>query len=338
MTKWRRAVFGIVVAAAVLSLGEVGLRTFVSPASLLFSWERPGSAVAFTQTGLLVSPPHAHYQTTEGAKIIEYATNGQGLREPVDLPMKKGPGTRYLAVGDSWIWGTSLTQGETTVDRIEKDLRTALGAESVEIANAGMQGACAFDMYAAFRRYVPAMEFDGVIIGMPHNEGREGQTADTRKAYLESIAPAARSRWMTYLLLRRVVYWARSNTVAPGVPGSTPTDTIAQTSIAIQDILRIVSEARGMGLKVFFLDFPNSWEFQGGLRPQLVMPPEWQKALDAAHVPYVGHAMLQRECWGAVDTAHPGPAGANVLAMVATDLILNGKTAASRLKSPTCTP
>ena len=44
----------------------------------------------------------------------EVQTNSLGLREDTDSPAANPAGTtRWLALGDSWVFGTSVTQGMT---------------------------------------------------------------------------------------------------------------------------------------------------------------------------------------------------------------------------------
>lgn len=334
MTRHRRVAFAFVVVVVFFGTLEVLLRVLVGKDELLFAWERPDGLETFEASGALVGPRNLRLSTQDGPYRVEYRTNEAGLRESQETPRSKPSGTsRYLAVGDSWIWGTSVTQGATLPDRIEARLSSLRGTP-VLVENAGIQGMSGFDMYVAFRRYAAAYEFDGVIIGKPHNETREEQVAERRKAFVASATPMPTNDWRLYLLVRRFVFRSRMPAVPLGVDERLGNESVVQG--AITDVIRLVREARSAGLSVVFLDFPNSWRVQRLSAPEYSSSPAWVQALDAEAVPHAGHAMLERSCWGYEDIDHPSEAGADAIAVVAAQLMESGQTVARRVNEPSC--
>ena len=119
----RAALFGLFVLAAI----EGVLRLTVVEEDLLFAWEHPEGMI-----GLLGGRVYVRESTDQhgrdGQYRHEYRTNSKGLREDGELSESIPEGTkRYLALGDSWIFGTSITQGKTLPDQIEVELADRLG-------------------------------------------------------------------------------------------------------------------------------------------------------------------------------------------------------------------
>lgn len=334
LTRWRRIAFATAATLGFFAVIEGALRFVVAKEVLLFAWERPNGPAAFEASGALVGPPNSSFFAQDGPYRVDYKTNSAGFRESTETPIRKPAGTtRYLAVGDSWIWGTSVTQGKTLPDRLEVHLTERLG-HPVLVEDAGIQGMSAFDMYMAFRRYAANYEFDGVLIGKPHNETREDDVAERRRAFFETATPFPTSDWRLYLLLRRYLYQARMPAVPVGVDDETNDSPLVRG--AITDIIRLVREARAAGLPAYFLDFPNTWRIQGTPGAEYASSPPWVAALSAEGVPYAGHAMTERMCWGFRDLDHPSEAGADALAVVIAELIVTGETLPRRATTPTC--
>lgn len=335
MLTWsKRVVFSAAGTAAAFIIVEVLLRLIVSKEDLLFSWERPGAPIAFDSTGALIGAPNARYFAQDGPYRAEYRTNSVGLREVHETSSSKAVGVRrYLAVGDSWIYGTSLTQGRAIPDRLEVRLSERLGV-SVQVENAGAGGMSAFDMYMAFRRFAPNYSFDGVVIGLPHNENRESNLVDRRRAFIKTATPMPTNDWRLYLFVRRFLFRVRMPEVPVGVAGTSTNQDLVRG--AISDVVRLVREARSAGLDVYFIDFPETWRVQGSGAPQMSMGQAWGQALDAEHVPHAGHALTERACWGFDDLVHPSEAGADAIASIAAQMVATGVGRSVRATEPRC--
>ena len=58
--------------------------------------------------------------------------------------------------------------------------------------------------------------------------------------------------------------------------------------------------------------------------------------MDAAGVPYGGHALDARSCWGFTDRGHPSEAGARVIAETLAEVIATGKSIPDVRHAPRC--
>lgn len=281
--------------------------------------------MTITNDGILRGPSNASYYAFDGTRRIEYRTDEMGLRVDPASSSRTDARFKVLALGDSWIWGTNLNASETIPTQTETRLSQRMN-QSVVVLNGGMQGAAAIDIYAAFLRYVTTVAPDAVLVGMPHNSDREDRQATLRQAYLKMVHPPPQYKFRLYLLSRLLVYYFKSDPVASGV-STEVTSMDSETSIA--DIVRLCKEAASMGLPVYFVGLPAMWRVQATQGAVVELPSQWKSALDGVGAKYTGHAMMQRECWGASDTAHPSPAGARAIASLVTDLIVDGHSTAS---------
>lgn len=292
-----KAIRALVVAAGVLLLVELALRLFVPRDALLFAWERSGEVLTFGAEGAVEARPSASGTKQDGAYVYAWRTNAQGFREDADTPAGRPAGRRLLALGDSWIFGVSATQGRTLPDHLERRL-------GVEVVNAGVPGSSGFDVLRRWTALADRYAVDGVVLGRPH--------AHLRQAFVE----AERDRWYRYrdappppdvrlyLLLRRPLAPLRWARYAP----AGPTDGEAAQ---IADILAVVADARARGLPVWVALFPVD------LHQSLVRrepDPAWVTALDGAGVPWAGNPLGDRDCWGQQDVQHPNEDGYAVLA------------------------
>jgi hypothetical protein len=93
---------------------------------------------------------------------VEYRTNSLGLRTR-EIDKGKPQGTRrILALGDSFLWGDGLSEGDLVTTKIEQSLR----ADSAEVAviNAGIIGYNTHDELKQLIRLAPRFEPDMVMV------------------------------------------------------------------------------------------------------------------------------------------------------------------------------
>ncbi len=322
----RKAILGFVASVGVLAAVEVGLRLFLPLDTLLFSWERPTGMISRNEAGGMVTRPGMAEERDDGPYRWATSLNALGLREDDEVPAKKPPGTyRILAIGDSWMYGFSVSQGHTIPDVLEDILPAKLG-QPVEVINAGVFGSCAFDMLARYRQFVDAYEIDGVLLGQPHNAGRLQRVEAERSAWYRAYRDGPASTARLYLLTRRALAPLRSGTYA-----APPKGTGQQAEIA--DLRLLALDAKARGLPVWFAEFPDQMDH--GLRG-FSGSPAWRKGLADAGVRFGGHALGERACWAFVDAGHPGESGAYVIADALSDVIATGASLDTIRITPRC--
>lgn len=319
----RAALFGLLVLAAL----EVVMRVTVQEEDLLFAWEHPEGMIELLG-GRVYVRTSSDQHSNDGDYRYEYRTNSLGLREDDELSVQIPEGTkRYLALGDSWIFGTSVTQGKTVPDQIEVELRDHF-QQPVEVINAGIPGGSAFDMLARWNELSAKYEFDGIIFNIPHNMSRQAEVAESRKTLFEPGGGAPYINWRTYLVIRRMIApWTRAK-YASGPQGE-PVDDM------MTDLLTIVEQAQAKGMSAAAIEDPGRLQDAVGRVRQLDM--RWRKALEPKGVVFAGHALNTRDCWGFFDHGHPGEAGARVMAIVTAKAMVSQNSTAGLLTQPTCT-
>ena len=223
-----------------IALLEGVLRVTVPERDLLFAWEHPEGMIELLGGRVYVresSDQHA----TDGEYVYVYRTNSLGLREDQELSQAIPPGSeRYLALGDSWMFGTSVTQGKTLPDQLGVELTSRRGT-AVDVVNAGIPGGSAFDMLARWNELGSQYDFDGVILNIPHNLSRQQEVASSRKALFQPGAGAPYVDWRTYLVVRRLIApWTRAR-YAPGTTNEPVAEMLA-------DLRAIVSQAQSKSL------------------------------------------------------------------------------------------
>jgi lysophospholipase L1-like esterase len=103
---------------------------------------------------------------------------------------------------------------------------------------------------------------------------------------------------------------------------------------AVQDLVNLATEARALGLPVWMVFWPTTMD--GALSGRHIDERSWYDALDAAGVPYTGHALAERACWGFQDLFHPSEAGYRALAEVVSSLAAIGTSHRQLLRTPAC--
>jgi len=223
--------------------------------------------------------------------------DARGLREGPAEGEGAGDGTgatrTFLALGDSWVFGNSVDQGHTVADVVEARL------PGVEVLNAGLIGASAFDMVRRWQALSLDQRLDGVILGRPHNGRRTDSVRARRRAWYEAARPGPLVRARAYLLLRHLLTPLRGPRYA--VPSHTDDTVLAD----LADLTAIVTDARTLGAPVWFIAFPD------GLGAPA--DPRWVAAMAALGVPVVAPTLPDRACWGFDDIGHPSARGARVI-------------------------
>ena len=311
----RRLLLGLGVTATVFGALEGALRLrYPREDVLLYSYERPG-AMLKVKDGILVPQPHTDVKNADGPYAWTAHHDALGLRETTDTPEHPPAGKRrLLALGDSWIYGFSVTQGRTIADRLEARV------PDLDVVNAGVFGSSAYDMLRRYTDLVDVLHPEGIVLGLPHNATRQSVMADERANFYAHPASPPRSHLRTYLYLR----WLLGNLRTP-MYATPPTD----QEPVVADILTLARDARRRGLSVYFLLLPV--HFGGG-------PPDggWVSALEPEGVKFAGHRMSERACWGFVDLGHPSEAGADAIAATLAAVLQGGPSQTAAVETPSC--
>ncbi len=327
MPRLRRWFIALVATLGVLALVEGTLRALVPREALVFSYERPNGMLMLDEGASTYLPrPLAEEVVPDGPNHWRYRMNAAGLREDAEVPSARPPGTRrWLALGDSWIFGESADQSATLAAQLELVL-PARGYGPVEVINAGVPGAGAFDMLARWRSLQARWELDGVLLGAPKNIKRqEGVAAERALWYKGGGAPYL--NWYLYLGIRRLmVPYTRSGL------RDHDADALATT---VADLEALVEEARHAGLAVVVgvwpLDRAAATRPDPGIDYTTVAQP-----LTARGASVTGARLGSNACWGFKDLSHPSEAGYRVLAEVLADRIQGGPDPGMLRTTPRC--
>jgi len=310
----RRLAAGLGVAAAALGALEGGLRLRYSREDLLFRYERPGALVTVTD-GVLFPQPSVELTNSDGPYIWKAKHNASGFRESAPTPAYPPKGKRrLLALGDSWVYGFSVTQGHTVSDRVEARM------PEIDMVNAGVFGSSAFDMLRRYTELVDELHPDGIVLGLPHNHHRQEDMASQRASFYLHPSPRPRSDLRTYLWLRWLLAEARAPRYA------TPP---ADLSSEMGDLVSIARDAKKRGLPVYFLLVPARW-------PGTEVSTDWVTALAPEGVRFAGHALPERACWGFLDLGHPSEAGADAIASTLVAVLQGGPSQTAAARTPSC--
>jgi hypothetical protein len=315
---WLRAVLGLVVSLGVLAVVEGVLRLTIPLDDLLYRWERAGSLEAVVDGMRRMRAGEATFQ--DGPYEWSVTVDSAGFRARASA-LAAHQSIRVLALGDSWVFGVSVDQDATIPVRLEQALNTdpRAGGRTWEVLNAGLPGACAYDMRTLWRRLVAEVEPDVVLLGRPHNEPRQDWFDGERRAGATSIRSAPVSTLRIYLVLRRLLYLGR----APEVP------TVLGEEPLVEDLMWILDDAKTRGIEGWVLEFPDNWEHRSEFRPRIGDEAAARGAIVASH------ALEERGCWGYRDRTHPGELGAEAIAKVLSESVLSNQSL--RLQSnPTC--
>lgn len=319
---------GIIVGLGLLLGIEAGVRLAIPERDLLFSWEHPDGIIELMGDQVYLRKS-ATNSSNDGPYQWTITTNSLGLRESEEPTPQAPEGTkRYLALGDSWVFGTSVTQGKTIPDQIEVALTAATG-QPTEILNAGIPGGSAFEMLSRWQELNGPLELHGVILGVPHNAGRQKELSSARDSMFKSGGGAPYINIRTYLALRKAI-----------APYTRPRYASLEYSSGVhdagmlQDLATITTQAREQGLPVWVIEFPDNMNLSVGR----ISPTDqrWRNALEPMGAVFAGHALDTRSCWGFFDHGHPSEAGANAIAQVVVNAMMTNESPTRLQTEPSC--
>ena len=342
-----KALAGLGVALLMLLCVEGALRLLVPHKALLFTWEHPEGFFTFVdQAGpdnryrhaVALARPNVKDVRGDHREPLTYKTNSMGFRESEEIPQRKAAGTfRVLALGDSWIYGFSVTQNKTIADHLERLLPPVVGAKRVEVINAGVPGSSAFDMLHRWETVSRLYDIDAVLLGRPHNGIRQIEAHKDRDRWYQSLLGAPYVDVRLYLVVRKLLA-PYTHTQEQWTKSEDERLTMAE------DLVRLVKAARARGLPVWMVLSPNP-DYEQRLLPEAErIQRDWDdnksyvEALEPAGVLFAGHALLERDCWSLSDVTHPSASGALSLAREMVKVIAAGKSRPTLATRPPCLP
>jgi len=343
----RKLLMGLLIAAGMLLAIEGILRVTIPQSALLLSWEREDGLLLYRsrtyvegpaepqareawKRGELRTRPDARTQHMDGPHPWAVRTNAEGLREDGPVSTHKTTRRRYLALGDSWMFGVSADQGETLPDQLERLLPEQMNVESVEVVNGGIPGANAWHMLRRWNYLRDRLDFDGVLIGLPHN-APDPDVPAKREAWYRSARGAPYFGARIYLGLRRLIL-PLSRPRYPDLLASTGDGGDLQYRLTIADLQALAQDVASRGLPAWLVIWPNDWQ---AAQTGPVDMSQWTTPL--SNLPMAGHALTERRCWGHVDAWHPSEAGYRAIAEVVAPLMAGGPSDSSLSTNPSCT-
>ena len=304
---------------------ELIARVLVAEDAVLFAFERSDGLIGVLGDKVYVRESQTH-RGSDGPYDYEIRTNSLGLRADTELTSDIPEGAeRYLALGDSWIFGTSLGQEKTMPAQLGR-LLTAAKGQPVEVVNAGIPGGSAFEALARWRELGQDYDWTGLVIGIPHNVGRQSSLAAERASIFHPTQGAPYINCRLYLIIRS---WIAPYT-RPKYAASTP----PHDGGLLEDIQTIVRQARARDLSVVLVEDPGRLDDAVGQVRQVDM--RWREALVPLGARFAGHALNTRNCWGHRDHGHPGVAGAEAIATVVSRVMLSGESTQGLSPEPPC--
>ncbi len=322
----RRRLQALAFAIAVLAALEAVLRAMVPPEELLFSYERPNSVLMLDSDKKTYLPrPLAQDVVPDGPNYWRYRMNAAGLRADKEFPRERPAGTvRYLALGDSWIWGQTTDQSLTLEAQLETILASSLH-KPVEVLDAGVPGGGAYDMLVRWRALRDRWQLDGLVLGAPKNIGRQKAVGAERAVWLGGGAPYL--NLYLYLGLRRLVIpYTRS--------GLRDFDD-ATWGTALDDTMTLAKEARAAGLDVVLGMWPATRD-QAIAGDPVVPYSRFSDALTPLGVRVTGARLASSACWGFEDHTHPSESGYRVLAEILAERLTTGSDPGGLRTQPRC--
>lgn len=328
MTQTASRTRALVIGVGLLIVFEGLLRVIVPEKDLLFAWEHPEGMVTLMGDSVWVRESSSQHGN-DGPYTFEIKTNSDGMRDTVDHPQAKPANVdRYLALGDSWIFGTSVTQNATIPEHLERSLSSTTGRETV-IMNAGIPGGSAFEMLARWTELKEKYELTGVVLGFPHNAGRQRELSGLRSSLFHPTAGAPYFDNRMYLVLRHLI----APYTRPRYAEASAADPMEDESLLI-DLETLIRDIRSRGLSVTMIEDPG--HMADALGSPRVLNERWRSEFEPHGVVFAGHALNTRDCWGFKDHGHPGESGTSVIATVVSRAMVQGQSLEQLQSEPTC--
>lgn len=316
------------VTVVVLGGAEATLRATVPETDLVFTYERPDGMLMHVAGAETYLPrPHAEAVVPDGPNNWRYRMNGAGLRADRDYPEAKPAGTtRYLALGDSWIFGESTDQSLTLPAQLEAVLAQKTGTK-VEVLDAGVPGAAGYDMLVRYHALRDQWQLDGLVLGAPKNARRQRASAAEREVWYGGGGAPYVDLYL-YLVLRRLL--------TPYTRASLRELDADDWTAMIADTAQLTKEARADGLSVVVGVWPPDRDLALKDTTGGVPYARFADAVTPLGGVVTGAALATQACWGWVDHAHPSEAGYRVLAEVLADRMTGGADPGGLRTSPRC--
>lgn len=329
----RRLRWALLTTALLLSLTEIALRLLIPAEALTFAWEREDGMLMVDEEAKTYLPrPGAAEERRDGPYRWKYRMNAQGFREDQEIPAAKPEGQyRVLSIGDSWMFGITTDQQKNLQAGLEAVLsgrpEAPIQGRTVEVINAGVPGASAYDMLVRWRRLGPQFAHDAILLSVPHNTARQGATADQRGLFYAGWQGAPYLPSWIYLGLRRLIV---PLTRAP-LRMSTPE--IHQA--ILQDLQVIAREARAVGKTVLIGVWPGHRQ-EALFNPDPMQYRLWYDNLTPLGALVTGHTLRSPACYGWLDTGHASESGYRALAEVLAGALIAGAGSPQVLTAPRC--
>lgn len=230
--------------------------------------------------------------------VTEFSTNSLGMRG-----QEPGATTaaRILVLGDSYVFGWGVAQGEEWIEVVERELNAQLGERSVEGWNGGVNGYGTIGALAQLRRIGPELRPDLVLLGFfandftdnflgPVYEVRNGYLFDRfSHDYLEENFLARESH--LYRLVSAAWETARIRWLG-GVPTTRPVRNFKEAEfekgreLSEQLILAIRDECASLGARFAVIWLPADVYAVAGSRPEdIPLQHALQVRIEAAGIP-----------------------------------------------------
>jgi lysophospholipase L1-like esterase len=256
-----------------------------------------GMYVPDDEAGYRLAPGFAGRLQKDGI-VTEFSTNSLGIRGPE--PGAK-TGVRILALGDSFVFGWGVAQGEEWIHVAAEELEATLGGGRVEGWNGGVNGYGTLGALAQLRRLGPELRPDLVLLGFFANDFTDnflGDVYEVRDGYLfdrfsheyfqENFL--ARESHLYRLLsvaweTARVRWLGGLPTTRP-VRNFTPAEFERGRERSEQLILALRDECAALGAKFAVIWMPADVYAVSGSRPEdIPLQHELQRRIEAAGVP-----------------------------------------------------
>ena len=328
MSKARLALYGLLTSLVLLGALEGLLRLTIPLNSLLFAWERADSPYTILPTGMLQARPNQALESSDGSYRWKIFANNLGLREtaPTEGVRPKNQ-FRVLALGDSYMYGYSVTQGKTLCDQLEHLLPSIVHKDRVEVLNAAIPGSSAFDMLMRWQYLSRTLQLDALLLGAPHNAIRQNSLKKHRNSWYNEVKGAPFINSYIYLGIRRIMAPLLRPRYAESANGP-------DHAGSIDDLWNIAHDARKRGLPVWMVEWPYQWS--QARDHNFARDPRLDARLGPEGVLFSAHALSQRSCWGFLDLGHPSEAGHRAIALTLAAAVARGTSDPRPATTPSC--
>lgn len=222
---WSRIALAAGATLAALALGEIALRLFVPPRTMVVWRQFAGIAErvnAVPAEELFASDPELFWRLRPGLEkpdasgpLFGILSNSQGLREDHEIRIPKAKGEiRILFLGDSCTFGEYLSHAESFVQGVEDSLRSLFPGAAVECINAGVPGYTLFQGWRFLETEGYGFEPDVVVVYFGWNEGASwgGMSDPQQYETLQAQLPVRPLRWSR---IGRMLWQAASSPALP---------------------------------------------------------------------------------------------------------------------------